>query len=52
LALPALFVSPGGALAGGAAPFENEGAPTPSGKGFLMFGLPTMEVSGIGTSAV
>src|SRR5580698_8437278 len=51
LALPALFMVPGAPVGGGAAPFENEGAPMPAGSGFLMLGAPTMEASGRATSA-
>src|SRR5580704_18406958 len=51
LALPALLVLPGVALGGGAAPFENDGAPMPTGRAFLMLGLPKMELSGKAMSA-
>src|ERR1017187_186565 len=51
LALPALLVDPGSPFGGGAAPFENDGAPMPSGNGFRMFGLPTIDASGNATSA-
>src|SRR5258708_28904428 len=52
LALPALLVGPGAALGGGAAPCENDGAPTPGGRGLLMLGVPVMEPSGRAISAV
>src|SRR3984957_21259978 len=52
LALPAVVTGPGGAFGGGAMPFENAGVPTPSGKTFLALDVPTIDASGIGTSAV
>src|SRR5271166_1562942 len=52
LALPGALTGPGVALGGGAKPLDKTGAPSPSGKGFFAADAPTMEASGIGTSAV
>src|SRR5580704_3662952 len=52
LPLPAELAGPGGAAGGGGAPFENDGAPMPSGSAARAADVPVMEASGKGTSAV